>query len=123
MCVKFLVHVNPHTLLWQSIKIRLRKHWFVLFKNLNKGPHPVVEAGGADGEDLKEATELRGGYVHYPTLDQTLVCILHDPQETHQKITAGLCRKRTTASTRLWNKHTGLLLSIQMVQKTITDMH
>lgn len=93
------------------------------FKNLNKGPHPVVEAGGADGEDLEEATELRGGYVHYPTQDQTLVCSLHDPQETHQQITAGLCRKCATASTRLWNKQTGLLLSIQMIQKIITDMH
>lgn len=68
-------------------------------KKIKKGPHPVVKAGGADGEELEEATELRRGYVHYPALDQALFCILHDPQETHQQITAGLCRQRATAST------------------------
>lgn len=76
-------------LLWQCVETALIK----------KGPHPVVEAGGADGEELEEATQLRRGDVHYPALDQTLVCIFHDPQETHKQVTAGLGRQLAAAST------------------------
>lgn len=73
---------------------------------LFEASHPVVKAGGADGEELEEATEMWGRDVQYPTLDQALVCVLYDPQETHQQITAGLCRQRATASTWLWDKET-----------------
>ena len=69
--------------------------------------YSVLEAGDADGEELEEAAELRGGHVNQPALDQALISVLHDPQETHQQIAARLCRQRVADFTRLWDKDTG----------------
>ena len=55
--------------------------------------HPVLEAGHTDGEQLHQPVELGEGHVGRPALDQGLVGVLHDPQETHQQVPAGLGRQ------------------------------
>src|SRR4029434_1090833 len=50
----------------------------------------VLEAGHTDGEQLHQPVELGEGHVGRPALDQGLVGVLHDPQETHQQVPAGL---------------------------------
>ena len=52
---------------------------------------PVLKAGHADSEELQQLVELRGRHIYSPALNQTLVGVLHHPQETHQQVAAGVC--------------------------------
>lgn len=52
---------------------------------------PILKAGHADSEELKQLVELRGRHVHSPALNQAPISILHHPQETHQQVATGIC--------------------------------
>lgn len=66
--------------------------------------NPVLEAGDADGEQFQQAAQLRDGHVYGPALDQILVRVLDNPQETHEQIAAGLCRQHVRRFPRLDKK-------------------
>lgn len=71
--------------------------------------YPVLEAGDADGEEFQKAAQLRGGHVCGPALDQILVRVLDNPQETHQKIAASFGRQHVRRFSRLENNVIRLL--------------
>ncbi len=77
--------------------------------------YPVLKAGDADGEELQQTAQLRWRHVHCPALDQILIGVLDDPQETHEQIATGLCCQHVASFPRLDKK-----TLLNNIQKSLT---
>lgn len=54
----------------------------------------VFKAGDTEMQQIQQAVDLQYRQIRHPALQESCICILQHPQETHQQSPAALCRQR-----------------------------
>lgn len=66
----------------------------------------VFKTGDTEMQQIQQAVDLQHRQVRHPALQESCICILQHPQETHQQSPAALCRQSAGLAGRLVKTNT-----------------
>lgn len=66
----------------------------------------VFKAGDTEMQQIQQAVDLQYRQIRHPALQESCICILQYPQETHQQSSAALGRQRAGLAPRLVKTNT-----------------